>query len=185
MHIRTRGIPKMEIKAVKLYENGFMTGKLALGGEGLRFPSSLQNFLIDTGDEVILVDTGMPKETPDTPPNDKTQVYIGTRVRDYVSALEDLGYKPEQVTKILVTHKHPDHTGELRSFPNARIYIGAEDADALKLTGKNIVRPGFADGPYHNFARSQKIADGVWLTPARGHTRATASSSPSAAACST
>ena len=56
----------MEIKAVKLYENGFMTGKLALGGEGdaidegLRFPSSLQNFLIDTGDEVILVDTGMP-----------------------------------------------------------------------------------------------------------------------------
>ena len=34
MHNRTRGIPKMEIKAVKLYENGFMTGKLALGGEG-------------------------------------------------------------------------------------------------------------------------------------------------------
>ena len=177
MPIRTRGIPKMEIKAVKLYENGFMTGKLALGGEGdaideeLRFPSSLQNFLIDTGDEVILVDTGMPKETPDTPPNDKTQVYIGTRVRDYVSALEDLGYKPEQVTKILVTHKHPDHTGELRSFPNARIYIGAEDADALKLTGENIVRPGFADGPYHNFPRSQKIADGVWFIPARGHTK--------------
>ena len=77
--------------------------------EGLRFPSSLQNFLIDTGDEVILVDTGMPKETPDTPPNDKTQVYIGTRVRDYVSALEDLGYKPEQVTKILV-HKLTFHS---------------------------------------------------------------------------
>ena len=74
----------MEIKVVKLYENGFMTGKLALGGEGdaidagLRFPSSLQNFLIDTGSEVILVDTGMPKETPDTPPNDKTQVYMAT-----------------------------------------------------------------------------------------------------------
>lgn len=55
----------MKISAVKLYENGFMTQALACGGEGMdgidptvRYRSSLQNYVIDTGDEVILVDTG-------------------------------------------------------------------------------------------------------------------------------
>lgn len=45
----------MIIKAVKLYENGFMTQPFAFGGEGaegtdssVRYRSSLQNFLIDT-----------------------------------------------------------------------------------------------------------------------------------------
>ncbi|MBO6210028.1 MAG: hypothetical protein J6N99_05000, partial [Schwartzia sp.] len=63
----------MKIKAVKLYENGFMTRPFALGGEdgvekfdaNVKYRSTLQNFLIDTGSEVILVDTGMPIETPD------------------------------------------------------------------------------------------------------------------------
>ncbi|WP_027406913.1 hypothetical protein [Anaerovibrio sp. RM50] len=63
----------MEIKAVKLYENGFMTQPFAMGLEdgedkldkNVKYRSTLQNFLIDTGDEVILVDTGMPLEQPD------------------------------------------------------------------------------------------------------------------------
>lgn len=62
----------MDIKAVKLYENGFMTQSFAFGGEEgvekfdsqIKYRSSLQNYLIDTGEEIILVDTGMPKETP-------------------------------------------------------------------------------------------------------------------------
>ena len=169
----------MIIKAVKLYENGFMTQPFAFGGEegqdkfdsSVKYRSSLQNFLIDTGKEVILVDTGMPKETPDAIPDEKTFIYMGTRTKDYVSALAEIGYKPEQVTKILVTHKHDDHTGELRSFPNAKIYISPEDADALKLTEENIVRAEYKDGAYYNFPASQKIADGVYLIEAKGHTK--------------
>ena len=62
----------MQIKAVKLYDNGFMTQALAFGGEGMdgvdpavRYRSSLQNYVIDTGSEVILVDTGVPAGVPD------------------------------------------------------------------------------------------------------------------------
>ena len=49
-----------------------------------------------------------------------------------MDAFKNLGYKPEQVTKILVTHKHPDHTGELKSFPNAKIYVNQEEMDAVE-----------------------------------------------------
>ncbi len=167
----------MKIKAVKLYENGFMTRGFALGGEGRevsdpekRYRSSIQNFLIDTGDEVILVDTGLPKETPDMVPEENSQIYVGSRIQDYVSALRALGYEPEQVTKILVTHKHEDHTGELRSFPNARIYIAPEEADAMKLEGDNIIRVKYESGAYHTFDASEKIAEGVYFLPGKGHT---------------
>ena len=169
----------MIIKAVKLYENGFMTQPFAFGGEDgpekfdpqVKYRSSLQNFLIDTGDEVILVDTGMPLETPDAVPDDKTRIYMGTRAKDYVSALAEVGYQPEQVTKILVTHKHSDHSGELRSFPQAKVYISPEDANALGLTGENIVRVDYSDGPFYNFPACQKIAEGVYLIEAKGHTK--------------
>ncbi|MBQ9329879.1 MAG: MBL fold metallo-hydrolase [Oscillibacter sp.] len=169
----------MKIKAVKLYDNGFMTQPFAFGGGAdpaeldptVRYRSSLQNFLIDTGDEVILVDTGLPRETPPIPRKEDAALYMGEKITDYLSALRALGYEPEQVTRILVTHKHPDHTGELRSFPNAKIYLSPEEAEALKLTGENIVRAEFADGPYYSFPRSQKVAEGIWYLPAPGHTK--------------
>ena len=169
----------MIIKAVRLYENGFMTQPFALGGEdgpdkfnpNVKYRSSVQNFLIDTGDELILIDTGLPLEFPESAPDENTTIHLGTRIKDYVSALKDLGYEPERVSKILVTHKHPDHTGELRSFPNAKIYLAPEEADELKLEGENVVRATYEDGPYYNFPRSQKIAEGIRLVEAKGHTK--------------
>ncbi len=168
----------MKIKAVKLYEKGFMTQMFALGGEGtegldpaVRYRSSLQNFLIDTGSEVILVDTGMPSEVPDAVPDEKSVIYMGSKVNNYVDALAELGYQPEQVSKILVTHKHADHTGELRRFPDARIYVSAEEAKAEELKNlPNVVPVEFTDGPYANFEKSQKIAEGVYYIEAKGHT---------------
>lgn len=168
----------MEIKAVKLYEGGFMTQDFAFGGSSDKaeldskktYPSSLQNYLIDTGKEVILVDTGVPAEVPDSEPKENQKIYQGHKIEDYLSALNSLGYKKEQVTKILLTHKHPDHSGELRSFPNAKIYLSKAEADALNLNGENIVRVEFKDGAYHNFESSEKISNGIYLIPAPGHT---------------
>ena len=168
----------MKIKAVKFTKDGFMMKSSAFGG-GLakgtistdeKMPSCLQNYLIDTGAEVILIDTGLPAETPDTPPSEGALIYVGKPIQSYMSALKELGYRPEDVTKILVTHKHSDHTGELRSFPNAKIYISRIEADVMKLEGENIVRVDFSDGAYQNFEKSQKIADGIYYIFAPGHT---------------
>ncbi|MBQ6000864.1 MAG: MBL fold metallo-hydrolase [Clostridia bacterium] len=167
----------MKISAVKLYENGFMSQALAFGGEGMegidpavKYRSSLQNYVIDTGSEVILVDTGMPSEVPDAVPDEKTLIYMGRKVKNYIEALAELGYRPEQVTKILVTHKHADHTGELRAFPKAVIYAAREECRAAELQYPNVTPVDFTDGPYANFEKSQKIAEGVFYIEAKGHT---------------
>ncbi|MBP5193459.1 MAG: MBL fold metallo-hydrolase [Clostridia bacterium] len=169
----------MIIKAVKFRESGFYSQPFAFGGEegpdkydaNVRYRGSLQNYLIDTGDEVILVDTGLPEGTPEEKPNEASFAYTGKDVCSYMEAFSALGYKPEQVTKILLTHKHADHSGELRSFPNAKIYVNEDELSAAELQGvPNIVPVGFTDGAYYNFPESQKIRDGVTFIKAKGHT---------------
>ena len=169
----------MEIKAVKFRTNGFYTQPFAFGGEegpqnfdpNVRYRGSLQNYLIDLGDEVILVDTGLPAGTPEEVPDEKSMAFTGNDIQSYMEAFLALGYKPEQVTTILLTHKHADHSGELRSFPNAKIYVNEEELSAAELQGlPNLVPVKFTDGAYYNFPESQKIRDGIYLIKAKGHT---------------
>ena len=169
----------MIIKAVKFRKDGFYSQPFAFGGEegmdkfdkSVRYRGTLQNYLIDTGDEVILVDTGFPAGTPEEVPDENSLGYTGTDICTYMQALENLGYKPEQITKILLTHKHSDHSGELKSFPNAKIYVNEEEISADELQGlNNIIPVSFTDGAYYNFPASQKIIDGVYYIKAKGHT---------------
>ena len=169
----------MTIKAVKFRKDGFYTQPFVFGGEegvdkfdkNVRYRGSLQNYLIDTGSEVILVDTGLPAGTPEESPDENSPIFTGKDICGYVEALTALGYKPEQVDKILLTHKHSDHSGELRSFPNAKIYVNADETGAAELAGlDNIVPVSFTDGAYYNFPACQKIAEGVYHIKAKGHT---------------
>ena len=169
----------MIIKAVKFRKDGFYNQPMVFGGEegmdkfdpSVRYRGSLQNYLIDTDDEVILVDTGFPAGTPEEVPDENSPLFTGKDICSYMDAFTTLGYKPEQVTKILLTHKHADHSGELKSFPNAKIYVNVDEVSAAELQGlPNIVPVSFTDGAYHNFPESQKITDGVYLIKAKGHT---------------
>lgn len=170
----------MEIKAVKFRDHGFYTQPFAFGGEegtekfdkNIRYRGSLQNYLIDTGNEVILVDTGLPAGTPEENPDENSVAFTGHDIQSYMDALAGLGYKPEQVTKILLTHRHVDHSGELRSFPNAKVYVNQEELDAAELQGlDNLVPVTFSDGAYFNFPESQTISDGIHFIKAKGHTK--------------
>ena len=169
----------MIIKAVKFRKDGFYTQPFAFGGEedgqydqNIRYRGTLQNYLIDTGDEVILVDTGLPAGTPEEVPDEKSLGFTGKDICSYMDAFKALGYKPEQVTKILLTHRHSDHSGELKSFPNAKIYVNEEELDAAELKGiSNIVPVKFTDGAYYNFPECQKIQDGIYYIKAKGHTK--------------
>ena len=170
----------LKIVPLVFREGGFMTQPFAFGGEegpaafdsSVRYRSGLQNWLVDTGEEVILVDTGFPEGFPEEVPDENAMIYTGQTVRDYMDALSEAGYAPEQVSKIILTHKHADHSGELASFPGAKVYVNENEMDAQELAGlDNIVPVSFADGPYKNFPESERIADGVWMIRAEGHTK--------------
>ena len=170
----------MKIIALKFRTDGFATQPFAFGGEEgpaafdptVRYRSGLQNYLIDTGEEVILVDTGLPAEQPEEVPDENTIIYTGKNICTSMEAFRASGYQPEQVSKILLTHKHNDHSGELRSFPNAKIYVNADELEAAELQGiDNIVPVRFTDGPYYNFPESQKVCEGITYIKAKGDTK--------------
>ncbi|MBP5277615.1 MAG: MBL fold metallo-hydrolase [Prevotella sp.] len=169
----------MEIKAVKFRKDGFYTQPFVFGGEegvdkfdqNIRYRGSLQNYLVDTGKEVILLDTGLPASFPEGVAEESSSAFIGKTICDYMDAFAALGYRPEQVTKILLTHRHGDHSGALNMFSNAKIYVNADECEADELKGlDNIVPVKFTDGAYYNFPDSQKIVDGIYLVKAKGHT---------------
>lgn len=169
----------MKIVALEFYKNGFMREAFAFGGSvekekidlSKNYESSLQNYLIDTGKEVILIDTGVPVETPDMEAKPGQMIFTGEKVNNFVDALKKVGYEPKDIDKVIVTHKHPDHTGELRLFKNSKIYISEIEAEAMDLKGDNIVRVNFDDGEYKNFKESQKISENIFMLPAYGHTK--------------
>ena len=88
----------MIIKAVKFRKDGFYTQPFVFGGEegaekfdkNIRYRGSLQNYLIDTGDEVILIDTGIPSGTPEEAPDENSLVYTGKDICTYMEALANL-----------------------------------------------------------------------------------------------
>ena len=101
----------MIIKAIQFRKDGYYSAPFVFGGEeGMdkydiheRYRGSLQNYLIDTGKEVILVDTGLPKGTPEESPDENTPLFTGHDAIDYMDGLKALGYQPEQVSKIILT----------------------------------------------------------------------------------
>lgn len=100
-----------------------------------------------------------------------TEGNLGRNVHLDSGTLAPLLKKLEQGTTILLTHKHSDHSGELKSFPNAKIYVGEEEMSSDELQGiSNLVPVKFTNGAYYNFPESQKIWDGITFIKAKDHT---------------
>ena len=84
--------------SLNFYDNGFMTQAFAFGGsrdkekcEDIKYGSSLQNFLIDDGNEVILSDTGMPNDSPDIGRSANVPLTMGDKVATFEEAFLKTG----------------------------------------------------------------------------------------------
>ncbi len=149
----------------------------AFGGlpETIDFPLNVT--LLRTNEDVILVDNGS---------GDKFQPSAGRLMANL--ALN--GVDPEDVTKVVVTHAHPDHIwGTLaadgaHNFPNAAYYIGSTELDFWMNPDIFNILPSdahpFAKGAQRDLAAVQDrltvvkdgdtIAPGISVIDTPGHT---------------
>jgi glyoxylase-like metal-dependent hydrolase (beta-lactamase superfamily II) len=148
------------------------------GTDGLAF-LPIGCFLVRTGERTILVDCGMGPRVRD---DGRRRLLVGGQLP---LGLRAVGVTPPDVTDVVCTHLHADHTGWLFDqaadpvFGNATVWFGAHDWDHFVLDPDvwmfDHIRAGFraagAAGdrlrPVH---RDTTVAPGVTLTMTPGHT---------------
>jgi glyoxylase-like metal-dependent hydrolase (beta-lactamase superfamily II) len=92
-------------------------------------------FLIEHDDGLVLVDTGLAPEAARDPI--ATYGEVGSQVSCTTdltvdSRLHPLGFAASDVSHVIVTHVHFDHTGGLRLFPDAALLLGEGDRRAAE-----------------------------------------------------
>jgi glyoxylase-like metal-dependent hydrolase (beta-lactamase superfamily II) len=152
----------------------------ALARSGLSSPleTSVNAYLINTGEKLVLIDTG-------------AAALFGPTLGRLAANLKAAGYQPEQVDEIYLTHLHADHVGGLISdgrmaFPNAVVRADGADADYW-LNDTNLSRARKEDRPpfeaakaalqpyieahrFRPFRGATPLAAGISALPRYGHT---------------
>jgi glyoxylase-like metal-dependent hydrolase (beta-lactamase superfamily II) len=136
--------------------------------------TSLNGFLVNTGEHLILVDTGLGR-------------CGGPTAGHLVDNLKAAGYRPEDVDAVLITHMHGDHVcglsaGGARVFPKAIVYAAeaeiaywlnpvANDPNTQrKESVRHIMEPYRAAGALKGFKPGTVLFAGVTAMDTHGHT---------------
>jgi glyoxylase-like metal-dependent hydrolase (beta-lactamase superfamily II) len=140
--------------------------------------SSVNAYLVNTGEKLVLIDTGAAK-------------LFGPSLGNIEAVMLAAGYKPEQVDEVYITHLHNDHVGGLMSgdkmlFPNAIVRADKRDADYwLSETNLNkapaemkgffqgaqaSLNPYVKAGKFKPFDGSVDLVSGVKTMASYGHT---------------
>lgn len=173
-------------------------GKLLDGEPGLLRRSELvaHCLLIETGDGLVLVDTGFGTQGVARPGEWLGRPFLAmvgakpTAEETAVARIKALGLDPADVRHIVMTHLDVDHAGGLADFPNAVVHVRAEEHRAAtspkNAAEKNRYRAAqFAHRPlwstydesgepWFGFeaVRSLKgLPEEILLVPLTGHTR--------------
>lgn len=140
------------------------------------FVGAVNAYLIDTGETLILVDTG-------------TGSVFGPTLGHVAQNLTAAGYDPAKVSSILCTHLHPDHIGGCMApggnpFPNAEFVVSQTDYafftdPAIRAGAPDDFKPFFdlAIGVTDMFSDRMAliepgatVAPGITALPLPGHT---------------
>ena len=159
--------------AVKLLQNAFAPSTEVA-------PTTFNAWLINTGDKLILVDTGYSNA-------------IGPKAGHLPKTLAAAGVNPSDIDAVVITHVHPDHCLGLLTpdkqiaFPNATVHVNGDEyvwwleGDVKIPEGKPFFKDLFEGGraafkPYIEAKKVQTFKDGAELAPgvvavlAAGHT---------------
>jgi glyoxylase-like metal-dependent hydrolase (beta-lactamase superfamily II) len=157
--------------AAKLLESSFLSKD--------ETPTAVNEWLVNTGDKLILVDTGTSNVFAPT---------LGRMAKNLTAA----GVDPAAVDMVILTHLHPDHAAGLLTtdkkiaFPNATVHVSeaeygfwtspeiyAKAPDDFKPffdIARNSIKPYADAGKVARFQDRAEFAPGIMASAAPGHT---------------
>ena len=140
--------------------------------------ASVNAYLINTGQKLVLIDAGSGN-------------LFGPTLGKLMANLKASGYQPEQVDEVYLTHLHVDHVGGLVAnnqiaFPNAIVRVDQRDAD-FWLSKANMdaapkdakpffegamasINPYIAASKFKPFNGNTDLVPGIKAVATRGHT---------------
>jgi Zn-dependent hydrolases, including glyoxylases len=133
---------------------------------------SIGSFLVESGDEKILVDLGFGKTELDIPD------FVTATSGRLLDSLSQAGVKPDEITTIVYTHMHADHTGwtatgDHLTFDRARHLAGPGEVEYWSANAEAPFSPGAQLAFATHFDESedgQRLAPGVDIMQTPGHT---------------
>lgn len=81
--------------------------------------------------EIILIDTGIKDIKVVNKTRKGSKEWLQNSEQTMESNLDCLGVRPEDVTKIILTHSHYDHISNIPLFKNANVYISRREYEFL------------------------------------------------------
>jgi glyoxylase-like metal-dependent hydrolase (beta-lactamase superfamily II) len=140
--------------------------------------TSVNAYLVNTGDKLVLIDVG-------------AGTLFGPTLGNVSKNLHAAGYRPEQVDEIYITHMHADHVGGLvadgnRVYPNAVVRVDQKEADfwlsdaemakapddkkGFFKNAMTSLRPYQAAGKLKTFTGQPELVKGISVQATHGHT---------------
>lgn len=126
--------------------------------------------LVETAHHLVLIDTGLGLEDVRNPARlGASSGLIGFVLDEKETAharLRALGYSPEDVTDVIVTHLDLDHAGGISDFPWARIHVHRQELETARNRPKWIHRQRYRPSQLPESARWQTFDRGggeTWL----------------------
>lgn len=171
------GIFKLPVdKLLQTTDPSLVVKRLQAAYLGLPLDTSVNAYLVHTGEKLVLIDTGVNKANP--------------LVGFLLDNLKASGYTPEQIDEIYITHFHGDHIGGLTDkegkavFPNAVVRADQRESgfwlgDASKApeaarggmaNAQRVLKPYIDAGRFKPFDGATELVKGVRAVPTYGHT---------------
>jgi glyoxylase-like metal-dependent hydrolase (beta-lactamase superfamily II) len=144
----------MRIVALKYGESVFGENYIFKGGrKDVLLPISFTIYLIQTQGKNILVDAGC----------DDGAGFPMSVFKKPVEVLAECGISPEEITDVVLTHRHHDHVEAVRYYKNAMIYIQEEEYQSARKYIPEDLRVQL-------FREECTIAENVTVKKIGGHT---------------
>jgi len=151
--------------------------------EANRIKLATRNLLLTNGNRKILIDTGMGDKWDEK----SKSIYAVDQSNSLEGSLSEMNLKPEDITDVILTHLHFDHTGGstkienqklIPTFPNAKYYVQKKNYEWAVYPSdrdkgsylKNNFQPLMEEGVLIFIDGEEKFDDEIEIVIINGHT---------------